>query len=210
VKRIAHGGIVSFVLLAACGARCQNVNQSLPNAPSVQAATQEQNFKMFIEEARRSLLKVGGLGVHASVMPHGEFAANKAVFSRKESDTIFGKYLYPPVPKRQTANQSSSNGSLIGRAMYSASGILVIRDDSGQARLNTSYLLRTLTAVARDTASSPYWRRSLGEPFGDFGSTVGNDAGMNLLHEFEPGIQQLMKSHTPEFVSKIEKRMGHN
>jgi hypothetical protein len=48
----------------------------------------------------------------------------------------------------------------------------------------------------------------VGAPFSDFGSTVGNDAGMNLWHEFGPGIQQLMKSHAPKFVSKIEERIG--
>jgi hypothetical protein len=49
----------------------------------------------------------------------------------------------------------------------------------------------------------------LGAPFSDFGSTVGNDSGMNLWHEFGPDIQQLMKSHAPKFVSKIEEQIGH-
>ena len=98
----------------------------------------------------------------------------------------------------------------MGRATSAASRTLITRDDSGKARLNTSYLLRTLTSVAKDAASTPYWRRSSAEPFGDFGSTVGNDAGMNLWHEFGPGIQHLMKSHTPKFVSRIEERVGHH
>lgn len=97
----------------------------------------------------------------------------------------------------------------MSRATYAGSRIFVTRDASGKGRLNTSYLLRALTSVAADTASRPYWRRSLGEPFSDFGSTVGNDAGMNLWREFRPGIEQLMKSHTPKFVSNIEARIGH-
>jgi hypothetical protein len=86
----------------------------------------------------------------------------------------------------------------------------VTRDDSGKGRLNTSYLLRALASAAADTASHPYWRRSIGQPFSDFGSTVGNDAGMNLWQEFRPEIEQIMKSHTPRFVSRIEARVGHN
>jgi hypothetical protein len=210
VKRSAHLALVSFVLLSACGAVCQNARQSLPDAPSVQAANQEQNFNLFIQEAR-SPLKFGAMGDHAGVMRHGEFAAsNKAVFSQKESDTIFGKYLYPSVLKQQPGDHSSSSRSLMGRATYAASRMFVTRDDSGKVRLNTSYFLRALISVAADTASRPYWRRSFAEPFSDFGSTVGNDAEMNLLHEFGPGIQQLMKSHMPRFVSKIEERIGHN
>jgi hypothetical protein len=86
---------------------------------------------------------------------------------------------------------------------------VVRRDETGKARLNTSYLLRTLTSVAKDAASTPYWRRHLADPFSDFGSTVGNDAGMNLWHEFAPGIEHLAKNHTPAFVSRIEERIGH-
>jgi hypothetical protein len=209
-KRIAPVGVVSVVLWAACGAMCQNMGQSLPDAPSVQATNQKQNFNVFVEEAR-SLLKIGTRGDHVGMRRQGEFAAsNKALSSRKESNPVFGKYLYPPLLNRQPDDQSSSSGNLMGRAMCAASGILVTRDDSGKVRLNTSYFLRTLTSVAADTASRPYWRRSFGDPFNDFGSTVGNDAGMNMLHEFQPGIQQLMKSYTPGFVSKIEDRLGHH
>jgi hypothetical protein len=63
-----------------------------------------------------------------------------------------------------------------------------------------------LTSVAKDTASTPYWRRRVGEPFSDFGSTIGNDVGMNVLHEFEPAIKQLLKNHTPKFVTAIEEQ----
>jgi hypothetical protein len=38
---------------------------------------------------------------------------------------------------------------------------------------------------------------------------VGNDAGMNLWHEFGPGIEQVMKNHTPRFVVKLEERVSH-
>jgi hypothetical protein len=210
VKRIASVGVLSFVLLAACGAVCQNLRQSLPDAPSAQAAKQEQKFSAFIEEARSPLM-FGATGGYTGVMRQGEFpASNQAVFSQKGSNTIFGKYLCPSALKQQPGDHSLSSGSLMGRATYAASRILVTRDDSGKVRLNTSYFLRTLTSVAANTASRPYWRRSFAEPFSDFGATVGDDAGMNLLHEFGPSIQQLMKSHALRFVSKIEERIGNN
>ncbi len=215
VQRIGPFAVVSFVLLAVCGAVCQNVRQSLPDAPSVQTATQKQNFSGFTEDAR-SPLNFGAIDGYAGVMGQGGFAASKkTAFSLKEpatieSSTIFGKYLNPTSQKRQLGYLTSSSSSLMGRSTYAASRIFITRDSSGKARLNTSYLLRTLTAVAKDTASTPYWRRSVGEPFSNFGSTVGNDAGMNLWREFGPGIQHLMKSHTPTFLSKIEERVVHH
>jgi hypothetical protein len=209
VKRIAPVGVVSFVLLAAGAAVCQDARQSLPDAPSVQAGAREQNFNRFTDA--RSPLDFGAMGGHAGVMPQRGFAASdKAVFSQKDPDAIFRKYLYPSSLKQRSGYHSLSSGSLMGRATSAASRTLIARDDSGKARLNTSYLLRTLTVVAKDAASTPYWRRSPAAPFDNFGSTVGNDAGMNLWREFRPGIQQFMKSHTPRLVFRIEERATHH
>jgi hypothetical protein len=209
-KQIAPVGVVFFVLFAALAAVCQNVRQSLPDAPSVQAATHTQNSDLFVADAPSPLRFGATSGLAAAVMRQSEFdSPDKAIFSRRASNTIFGKYLYPPTLKPRSGYHPLSSPSLVGRATYAASRTLITRDDSGKARLNTSYLLRTLTSVAKDTASTPYWRRSRADPFSDFGSTVGNDAGMNLWREFGPGLQQLMKSHTPQFVSRIEMRITH-
>lgn len=207
VRQIASVAVVAFFLLAVCGAVCQEARQSLPDAPSVQAATQAYRSNLFIEEAR-SPLKFAAMAGQAGMMRPGAFAdPDKAVSNQKDPNAIFRKYLYPSSLKQQSGYHSLSSGSLMGRATSAASRTLIARDDSGKARLNTSYLLRTLTVVAKDAASTPYWRRSPGAPFNNFGSTVGNDAGLNLWHEFGPGIQQLMKSHTPTFVSKVEERV---
>jgi len=209
VKRIAPVGVVSFILVAACGAVCQNAGQSLPDAPSKGTATQQQNSNLFILEARSpSMFRASG--IDAVLMHRGGFTAfNESLSRQTESNTMIGKYVQLPAPKQPSSYQTSISESVMGRATYAASRIFVTRDDSGKGRLNTSYLLRALTSVAAATASRPYWRRPFGAPFSDFGSTVGNDAGMNLWHEFGPGIQQLMKSHSPKFVSKIEARIGH-
>lgn len=100
--------------------------------------------------------------------------------------------------------RGSTSNSLFGRATYAASSIVLTRDDQGNSRLNTSYLLRVLTSAVVHSAYRPYWKRSLSQPFSDFGATIGNDAGMNVFNEFKPGILQLVKTHEPKFVSRIE------
>jgi hypothetical protein len=204
-KRIAPFGVVSLVLWAVCGAVCQS-RESLPDAPSVQAETRAQRLNFAAGEAR--LPVEFGATDQGEIIRRSAFAAQLA-FSQKPSPTIFEKYLKPSSIKQSSHYDSTAGGSLMGRATVAASRMVVTRDQSGKARLNTSYLLRTLTSVAADTASRPYWRRSAGEPFSDFGSTVGNDAGMNLWHEFGPSLEQVMKSHTPQFVSRIEQRIGY-
>jgi hypothetical protein len=205
VKGIAFTGVVGFVLLAACGGVCQNVDRALPDAPSAVAA-QTQRFHGLIEQAR-STLNVGGTSAPALPMRQDEVLVfDRIAVRHQDPEAVFRKYLSSPSVK-QLPNPASG-GSLVGRATHAASRTVVTRNGSGKGRLNTSYLLRTLTAVAKDRASTPYWRRSAGAPLSDFGSTVGNDAGTNLWHEFEPSIEHLLKNHTPGFVSRIEERIG--
>jgi hypothetical protein len=128
--------------------------------------------------------------------------------SHKNSSDFFDRYLYPSLLKRDLNYHPSTSDSLMGRAVYAASRILVTRDDTGKGRVNTSYFMAVLTSAAVHMANRPYWNRSASAPLSDFGSTVGNDAGINLLHEFRPGLEQLMKNHTPRFVSKIEERVS--
>ena len=98
----------------------------------------------------------------------------------------------------------------MNRTTNAVGRIFVTRDETGEQQLNTPYFWRALVSVAADTASRPYWRRSATGSFSDFGSALGNDAGINVLHEFKPGIESLMKNHAPRFVTRIAERLAHN
>src|SRR5258708_4158866 len=208
VQRIAAVGVVTFVL--ACGAVCQDASQSLPDAPSAQAAIRAR--EVFAEQVHSPFTLSSFTSVHPpfkfdgarlpDAMRQKAFSdPDKQARTQKHPDAFFAKYL-----STASANQKpdhAADSGFMGRATHAAAGIFFTRDDAGRGRLNTSYFLRALTLAASDTASRPYWRRSATEPFSDFGSTVGNDAGMNLLHEFGPGIQHMVKSHGPKFVARI-------
>jgi hypothetical protein len=215
-----------FLLLAACGALCQLRQQtsawnSLPDAPSVQVSAQTDIFRISANEASLSLTPgaVGSdVGLTSESKPENP---NRVALTRvgaldkedpvqQNSNDFFEKHLYPSLLRRNFSYHPSTSGSFLGRATDAASRIFVTRDDSGRQRLNTSYLVGVLTSAAIHSARCPYWRRSAAQPFSEFGSNIGNDAGMNLVHEFGPGIQQLVKSHAPKFVSKIEERISHN
>ena len=128
-----------------------------------------------------------------------------------ESGTFLRKYFDTPFSKQETTRyQASSKNSLLGRASDAAARILVTRDEMGRRRVNTSYVVSVLTSVAAHNASRPYWARSNPNPIGDIGSTVGNDAGMNLMHEFGPGLRQAVAGHMPSFVFRVERRIVRN
>ena len=128
-----------------------------------------------------------------------------------ESGTFLRKYFDTPFSKQETTRyQASSKNSLLGRASDAAARILVTRDEMGRRRVNTSYVVSVLTSFAAHNASRPYWARSNPNPIGDIGSTVGNDAGMNLMHEFGPGLRQAVAGHMPSFVFRVERRIVRN
>jgi hypothetical protein len=213
--------VISFLLFVASAALCQQLrdqpaSSSLPDAPSVQASAEPDTFQALAA----SPLTLGAVGADVGLTRASELAnaTRRAQLGlalldpvepvKKKSGDFFDKHLYPSLLKPRLNYHPASGDSLMGRATYAASRIFVTRDDSGKGRLNTSYFLGVLTSAAIHTAYRPYWRRSPSQPFNDFGSTIGNDAGMNLFHEFGPGLQQLMKSHAPKFVSRIEERLG--
>jgi hypothetical protein len=215
VKRIASVGTFTFCLVAACGALGQSERPAdatpslpLPDAPTAQVQTEGSAIG---SGARPSPVTIGKLWISAG----GKMATDTAfgrplnapvldstVRPQKRSDDFFSKYLATPATQN-ARYQPSSSDKVMGRATDAASRIFVTRDESGKRRVNTQYFLRVLTSVAADSASRRYRARSGTAPLSSFGSTVGNDAGMNLLHEFGPGIRQKMSGRMPGVVSRI-------
>jgi hypothetical protein len=190
---------------------------SLPDAPSVQRPTGAEKFHAFVEEAR-SPLTLGAVAINVRGMREEEehltpgmqssfTSLYRAAVLQKESSVFFGKYLYPLLLRQDPRYHPSTSDTMMGRATYAASRVLITRNDSGKRTLNTSYLLGVLTSAAVATAYRPYWARSASTTFKDLGSTIGSDAGINVLHEFWPGIRQVLKRHSPKFVSRIEKHI---
>ena len=243
MEQIRPISVLSFLLLASCGALCQSerisahllqgngpgsheaqrqeLYTSLPDAPSAQPPTQAEKFRTFLDEAR-SPLTFGAAGVDAGIMREtgvGSLSSGrqasltelyKGALIQKESSAFFGKYLYPALLKQDPRYHPSSSRSFLGRAMYAASRMVITRNDSGKTTLNTSYFLGVLTSVAISTAYRPYWTRSASATFKTFGSTIGSDAGINILHEFAPGIRRIVKRRAPKFVSRIEERITND
>ena len=193
--------------------------RSLPDAPStVQPPKQADKSHTFAAEARTRLTPGvadinsagdrAGLG-HIPPGPQPTFSIFCKTAVTQENNFV-AKYLYSPLLKQNLLYHPSTSDSFMGRATYSASRIFIKRDDYEKRRLNTSYFLGVLGSVAIHRAYRPYYVRSPSATFNDFGSTIGNDAGMSLFHEFGPGIRQMAKDHTPKFALKIGERITHD
>jgi len=236
VKRKAPIRVITFFLLAGCRTFCQELPssellgglqfhdsapreeqstemrewKSLPNAlSSIQPAIKAEGFHAFAK---------GGAGVlcgteQGQAVPGSQTGLTNLYqmeFIHKEPSVILSKYVYPQFLQHEQRYLPSASGSFIGRSSHAASSIFIARDGSGRARLNTSYFLGVLTSIAAQGANRPPRSRSASTTFNNVGSTIGSDVGINVYHEFGPGIRQVIKGLAPKFVSRIEERMVRN
>jgi hypothetical protein len=211
--RLAGGiSVAALVVSAVCGAQCQAhdlkaAGSSLPDAPAAQTTIWANRLASFLPAAdfsangRTGFYKVISSGMYGNGSAWRDWVA--AYKEPRDTNEFFRKQL-PALLRHNASYNSATNGSLMRRAIYAASRPVVTKAADGKGKLNAEYVLGVLSSAVLHTAYRPYWNRPVSAPFSDFGSTIGNDAGMNLLHEFGPGLEQLMKNHTPKFVSHIE------
>jgi hypothetical protein len=222
VKQLALVGIGWLLWLAPCAVECQSERpspESLPDAPSAMVSSQAISFERVDDEARSLRAAPVGLSATAGAetdvshvvgrLRWSEAVLKATVPAQRESSDFFSRRVYPSLLNSNFRYRPSDSDSWMGRATDAASRIFITRDESGKRKLNTSYLLRVATSVAAHSAARTYRARSGTAPLGDFGSTVGNDAGMNLLHEFGPAVRKMTTGHLPEFVSRIQERIVH-
>ncbi len=187
--------------------------RALPDAPSAVAAIQKEQLRESGVEGKllrtptgaTSVMLPRATGMVALPRPSAALVYEATPGQTQYSGTFLRKYL-EPAHQQNLRYQASSRDSLLGRATDAASRIFLTRDESGQRKVNTPYFVGVLTSIAMHKAERPYWLRSNGVPIGDFGSTVGNDAGMNLLHEFGPGLKQAVTGHMP-ILARIGERI---
>ena len=194
----------------------ERTRNSLPDAPSsMQSPQVALTFSTAVDEARppltvgASLLREAELRYFTPGSQPGRLTARYQVaFIRDEPSLFPGKYLHRSVLELRPHYHPSTSDSFVGRASYAASRIFVTHDGSGKERLNTTYFLGLLASVAAHSASNRNSRRTTLARVNSFGSTVGSDAGISVFHEFGPGLRQIVKGHTPKFVSSVEDRFS--
>jgi len=225
ISFLAVSLLVLSALVAPCPLLCQQAKalhrgDSLPEAPSLSAqnpdhsqmsdATRAEVFRAYLNASRFPVSQAPSWQAAATEAGQLGLIHFNPAAQHDAGDAFFAKYLSPAHAGTAHAYRTSTSDSLFGRATYAASSIVITHDDEGRGTLNTPYLLRVFASALAHSAYRPYWKRSVSQPFSDFGSTIGNDAGMKVFNEFKPGILQLVKTHTPAFVEKIEERFGHN
>lgn len=189
--------------------------QRLPDAPSARPLTDREKFELFTQDARSPLtfLSAGFTAGYNTVNNRiygdgwGGFSKNYATaVAEHETASFFGKYVFPTLLSQDPRYHPSEKEGFWKRSTYAASRVLITRSDSGERTVNTSYLLGALVSTAIAASYSPI-HRGPGQTMVDFGSTVGGDAGMNILKEFWPQLREKIRPLTPKKFRKLEDRL---
>ena len=101
----------------------------------------------------------------------------------------------------------SHKRTLISRAWYATTRVVVTKNDKGENTFNTSEFLGTLFTSALQNAYYPREDRTLGDTMNRFGGALSSDAVGNLLREFTPDMKRLFRKHAPEKIKKIEEKL---
>jgi hypothetical protein len=198
------------------GAPVRNVSQSRAvEPPSTIALTDGQKFKVFVAHAQSPLM-FAGAGTSAALMQSRDNSGQRwswprsytAALAERESNAFFGRYLFPVLFDQDPRYHGSESNGVMPRAMYATSRVFITRKDDGRKTLNTSYLLSTLLTSSLANVYKHPWDRTPGNTFADVGSTIGGDAGFNLMREFWPQLRETLSNHTPKPFKKLKEKFA--
>jgi hypothetical protein len=204
-KTVCRIGCAAFILLTASAGLSQaHGRRSLPDAPSavllherLSEITRHSRFGTEVFRQERVLEFLPGLqhGVNfqpAPLNPHND----------AERLSAMGHSLLPALPMRHVRPKPSDSPDMFGRATLAVSRVLLVRDSQGRTQANSAYLFGAMVTSAIATAYQPYSHHDASEVFGNFGSTIGGEAGMNLFREFWPQLKQGFSSRMARVLQR--------
>jgi hypothetical protein len=101
----------------------------------------------------------------------------------------------------------SPNRKLFSRAWYSATRVVITKNDNGGHTFNTSEFLGALFTSALQNAYYPRHDRTFGDTMNRFSGALSSDAIGDLLREFTPDMKRLFRKHAPKKILKIEEKL---
>jgi hypothetical protein len=101
----------------------------------------------------------------------------------------------------------SARRTLVSRAWYAATRVVVTKNDDGRSTLNSSEFLGALFTSALQNSYYPRHYRTCDNTMTRFEGALSSDATTYLLREFTPDLKRLFQKHAPRAVQRIEERL---
>jgi len=128
-----------------------------------------------------------------------------AALADNESSGFFQTFLFPSLLHQDPRYFRMRDGSVMHRASYAITRILVTHGDNGRHQFNYSEVMGGFAAAGVSAAYYPDDQRDAGDILMRAGLGILTDAGWNLLKEFGPDLSLAFRRHK----SETKKDAGH-
>jgi hypothetical protein len=130
-----------------------------------------------------------------------------ATLANTESRRLIQGFALSTILRQDPRYFPSRKRRLISRIWYSATRVVVTKNDSGRSAFNTSEFLGALFSSALQNSYYPRHDRSLGDTMNRFSGALSSDAIEDLLREFTPDMKRLFHKHAPKKILRIEEKL---
>jgi len=130
-----------------------------------------------------------------------------ATLANTESRRFIQGYTLSTILHQDPRYFSSPKKGFFPRAWYSATRVVITKNDRGESAFNTSEFLGALLTSALQNSYYPRQDRTLGDTMDRFSGALSSDVIGNLLREFTPDIKRLFRRHAPKNVLRIEEKL---
>ena len=134
-----------------------------------------------------------------------------AVLADTESRRFIQGFALSAVLHQDPRYFFSPKRTLLARASYAVTRVLITKNDNGRNVVNTSEFLGTLFTSSLQNSYYPRHDRTFHDTMNRFSGALSSDATGYLLREFTPDIKRFLHKHTPEKVQNkvqnIEKKL---
>ena len=130
-----------------------------------------------------------------------------ATLANTESRRLIQGFALSTILRQDPRYFPSRKRRLISRIWYSATRVVVTKNDSGRSTFNTSEFLGALFASSLENAYYPRHDRNFGDTMNRFGGALSSDAIGDLILEFTPDMKRFFRKHAPKEIQRIEEKL---
>jgi len=130
-----------------------------------------------------------------------------ATLANTESRRFIQGYALSTILHQDPRYFPSSKKGLFPRAWYSATRVVITKNDRGESTFNTSEFLGALLTSALQNSYYPRHDRTFGDTIDRFSGALSSDVIGDLLREFTPDMKRFFRRHAPKKVLRIEEKL---
>lgn len=130
-----------------------------------------------------------------------------ATLTDTESRRFIQTYLLSTLLHQDPRYFPSTSTSLIGRAWYAATRVVVTRGDNGRSEFNASEMLGALSTSALQNSYYPQHYRTVDATISRFTGALSSDATSAILREFTPDLKRMFNRHCPRKLKAFEDKL---